>query len=134
MILSGDDSDRMLIRVEQGKGGRDRYIMLSPQLLVMRHHPLGAGGPRLVDSAPNLRMTNRLMLQRELGPGSTQWLQSTESVLTALRGLGKPTNPPFFSSPLGQRRSRVGFVTLELFAHCVLIQISFRTNTYVPEL
>jgi integrase/recombinase XerD len=29
------DSDRMLIRVEQGKGGRDRYIMLSPQLLVM---------------------------------------------------------------------------------------------------
>jgi hypothetical protein len=85
VILSGDDSDRMLIRVEQGKGGGDRYIMLSPQLLVMRHHPLGAGGPRLVDSAPNLRMTNRLMLQRELGPGSTQWLQSTESVLTALR-------------------------------------------------
>src|ERR1700730_17842035 len=29
------DSDRMLIRVEQGKGGRDRYIMLSPQLLVV---------------------------------------------------------------------------------------------------
>src|SRR5689334_22375970 len=29
------DSSRMLIRVEQGKGGRDRYIMLSPQLLVM---------------------------------------------------------------------------------------------------
>jgi len=27
------DSGRMLIRVEQGKGGRDRYIMLSPQLL-----------------------------------------------------------------------------------------------------
>jgi integrase/recombinase XerD len=27
------DSSRMLIRVEQGKGGRDRYIMLSPQLL-----------------------------------------------------------------------------------------------------
>ena len=29
------DSGRMLIRVEQGKGGRDRYIMLSPQLLVV---------------------------------------------------------------------------------------------------
>jgi integrase/recombinase XerD len=29
------DSDRMLIRVEQGKGHRDRYVMLSTQLLVM---------------------------------------------------------------------------------------------------
>jgi len=27
------DSSRMLIRVDQGKGGHDRYIMLSPQLL-----------------------------------------------------------------------------------------------------
>jgi site-specific recombinase XerD len=27
------DSRRMVIRLEQGKGGRDRYVMLSPQLL-----------------------------------------------------------------------------------------------------
>jgi integrase/recombinase XerD len=29
------DRDRMLIRVEQGKGHRDRYVMLSAQLLIM---------------------------------------------------------------------------------------------------
>jgi integrase len=27
------DSSRMVIHVEQGKGGRDRYVILSPQLL-----------------------------------------------------------------------------------------------------
>jgi site-specific recombinase XerD len=32
--LSDIDSDRMTLRVEQGKGAKDRYTLLSPQLLV----------------------------------------------------------------------------------------------------
>jgi integrase/recombinase XerD len=31
--VSDIDSERMILRVEQGKGQRDRYVMLSPQLL-----------------------------------------------------------------------------------------------------
>ena len=31
--VSDIDSDRIMLRVEQGKGQRDRYVMLSPQLL-----------------------------------------------------------------------------------------------------
>jgi integrase/recombinase XerD len=35
LTIADIDSRRMLIRVEQGKGGSDRYLMLSPQLLIV---------------------------------------------------------------------------------------------------
>lgn len=33
--LRHDDSDRMMIRIEHGKGGKERYVMLSAQLLAI---------------------------------------------------------------------------------------------------
>ena len=39
LTASAIDSSRMLIRFEQGKGAKDRYVMLSPRLLaLLRDH------------------------------------------------------------------------------------------------
>jgi integrase len=57
--LADIDSGRMLMRVEQGKGGRDHYIMLSPQLLaVLRRRSNVRWGRSIISacqSAPGYR-------------------------------------------------------------------------------
>ena len=40
------DSERMMIRVEHGKGGKDRHAMLSPQLLDLLRHWYRLARPR----------------------------------------------------------------------------------------
>jgi integrase/recombinase XerD len=52
------DSERMTLRVEQGKGQRDRYVMLSPQLLELLRDWWRAARPRAcLFPGQNLRIT-----------------------------------------------------------------------------
>ena len=44
--ISDIDSNRMLIHVDQGKGGKDRKVMLSPGLLGLLRRVLEGGSPR----------------------------------------------------------------------------------------
>jgi len=82
--IANVDSSRMVICVEQGKGGRDRYVMLSPQLLgILR----STGGWRALHAGcfpagiPSIRSTRPCCTppaaRRGPLPGSTRRSRST---------------------------------------------------------
>ena len=74
------DSGRMLIRVEPGKGGKDRYVMLSPQLLTILRIYWRLAKP-----------AHWLFPGRDAGrPVSTATLQAACRVAVREAGLAKP--------------------------------------------
>ena len=69
--ISDIDSKRMLLRVEKGKGGKDRYAMLSPRLLeVLRRYFQAAFRPKSFQPGDYLFPSWRS--QRHLCPASLQ--------------------------------------------------------------
>ena len=57
---SNIDSDRMLIRIEQGKSGKDRFTMLSPRLLTVLHTYWRAARPAADYHFPSWRTGKHL--------------------------------------------------------------------------
>ena len=74
------DSSRMVIRVEHGKGGKDRYVVLSPQLL------------RILRAYWRLAKPAAWLFPGRQGdrPVSTATLQAACRVAAREAGLGKP--------------------------------------------
>ena len=75
------DSQRMVIRVRQGKGHKDRYVMLSPRLLeVLREYWKAVTPQRLALPRPGPRPAHdRRRLCTVPGPGRTRALRAWAS-------------------------------------------------------
>jgi integrase/recombinase XerD len=77
------DSQRMLIRVEQGKGAKDRLVMLSPQLLEVLRDWYRIARPRIY-LFPG---------QDKIGPMTTRQLNRICHIAAELAGLPKWVSP-----------------------------------------
>jgi integrase len=97
------DSARMVIRVEQGKGAKDRYVMLSPQLLI-------AGGLGVCRQVPDLYVFDHALTKR----GHVMLLASgvraprRAAILTQSMGLGAAPRRSNYPNRWQQRPKRWG--------------------------
>ena len=81
--VSDIDSQRMTLRVEQGKGQRDRYVMLSPQLLELLRDWWRAARPQ-VWLFPG---------QNPINPMTTRQLNRAVTAAKTLAGISKRVSP-----------------------------------------
>jgi integrase len=94
--VSDIDSERMMLRVEQGKGQRDRYVMLSPQLLDVLREWQRAAQP-WAWLFPGQNPVNP-MTARQLGPPCTLRRGRQESPSACRRTLCGIASPPTCSN------------------------------------
>ena len=113
--VSDIDSQRMMLRVEQGKGQRDRDVMLSPQLLQLLREWWKAARPQ-VWLFPG---------QNPINPVTARQLNRAVTAAKTLAGISKRVSP---------HTLRHSFAThlLEQGVDIRVIQVLFETDTYCP--
>ena len=113
--VSDIDSGRMMLRVEQGKGQRDRDVMLSPQLLQLLREWWKAARPQ-VWLFPG---------QNPINPVTARQLNRAVTAAKDLAGISKRVSP---------HTLRHSFAThlLEQGVDIRVIQVLFETDTYCP--
>ena len=96
--VSDIDSQRMTLRVEQGKGQRDRYVMLSPQLLELLRDWWQAARPQ-VWLFPG---------QNPINPMTPRQLNRAVTAAKTLAGISKRVSPHTLAAQLRHASARTG--------------------------